>query len=220
VTDRPETADADRLDTSASSPDRLWLVRHGETEWSLLGRHTGRTDVPLTALGRSQALALGTRLDSRDADAGTRPFGLVLTSPRIRARDTADLAGWGAAVVDPDLAEWDYGALEGLTTPQIKVRYPDWTIWSGPWPGGETVAEVGARADRILARARAAGGDVLLFSHGHFLRILAARWLGLEPAFGRLFGLSTGTVSILGWDRDNPVVDTWNEACHLADVER
>lgn len=214
------------MDGSEIERPRIWLVRHGQTEWAMLGRHTGRTDVPLTDTGRDQAVALGTRLAAHDADPGGRPFGLVLTSPRTRARETAELAGFGAAPagfgreaeVEPDLAEWDYGALEGLTTPQIQRDYPDWTIWTGPWPMGETVTEVGDRADRVLARIReasASGGDVLVFSHGHLLRVLAARWLGLEPAFGRLFGLSTGTISVLGWDRENPVVETWNEACHL-----
>jgi len=190
---------------------RIWLVRHGQTEWARLGRHTGRTDVPLTDEGRVQARALGTRLiDSHET------FALVLTSPRSRASVTADLAGFGGVVsVDADLAEWDYGALEGLTTPEIKATYQNWTIWTGPWPDGETIEAVGIRADRVLARVLEADGDVLLFSHGHLLRVLAARWLGLEPVFGRLFGLSTGTISILGWDRENRVVDTWNEACHL-----
>lgn len=209
--EEPDAADVGR--------PRIWLVRHGQTEWALLGRHTGRTEIPLISAGRDQAVALGARLAVHDADPGGRPFGLVLTSPRIRASETARLAGFGRhAEVEPDLAEWDYGALEGLTTPQIKRDHPDWTIWTGPWPEGETLTDVGARVDRVLARVRgatASGGDVLLFSHGHLLRILAARWLGLEPALGRLFGLSTGTISILGWDRENPVVETWNEACHL-----
>lgn len=195
---------------------RLWLVRHGETEWARLGRHTGRTDVPLTDVGRAQAAMLGTRLAAHETDPGGRPFSLVLTSPRARASETAAIAGFGRAQVDPDLAEWDYGALEGLTTPQIRRDLPDWSIWGGPWPDGESIDEVGARADRVLARVRAADGDVLLFSHGHFLRVLAARWLGLAPAFGALFGLSTGTISILGWDRETAVVETWNEACASA----
>ena len=196
---------------------RLWLVRHGLTEWALLGRHTGRTDIPLTEVGRAQAVALGERLRAHEAD-GRPPFALVLTSPRIRASETARLAGFPDATVEPDLAEWDYGALEGLLTPTIRETYPDWSIWTGPWPDGETAHEVGQRADRVLAQAHAAEGDVLVFSHGHFLRVLAARWIRLEAPFGRLFSLSTGTLSILGWDRENPVVETWNEACHLAEV--
>ena len=201
--------------TSSASPERapeqqVWLVRHGETEWARLGRHTGRTDVPLTETGREQAGALGRRL------AATK-FDLVLTSPLSRAADTARLAGFdGVAVVEPDLREWDYGALEGRLTAEIRDDYPGWSIWTGPWPEGETVEEVGARADRVLARIRAADGDVLLFSHGHLLRVLTARWLDLPPALGALFALSTATVSILGWDRENAVIETWNEDCHLA----
>jgi probable phosphoglycerate mutase len=207
----PSTPGAALPPSSAPEPERqAWLVRHGETEWARLGRHTSRTDVPLTETGREQARALGRRL------AGPT-FGLVLTSPMSRAADTAALAGFGdVAVVEPDLREWDYGALEGRLTADIREDYPGWSIWTGPWPDGETVDQVGARADRVLARIRAADGDVLLFSHGHFLRVLAARWLDLPPASGALFALSTATVSIVGWDRENPVIETWNEACHLA----
>ncbi len=195
------------------SERQVWLVRHGETEWARLGRHTGRTDVPLTDLGREQARALGRRL------AGHR-FALVLTSPLARATDTARLAGFGdAAEVDADLREWDYGDLEGRLTSEIRQDFPGWSIWAGPWPGGETADEVARRADRVLARCRdpQVSGDVLLFSHGHLLRMLAARWLALAPASGGLFALATATVSILGWDRDQPVIETWNEACHLQD---
>jgi probable phosphoglycerate mutase len=187
------------------------LVRHGETEWARLGRHTGRTDIPLTDLGREQALALGRRLAGH-------PFALVLTSPRSRATDTARLAGFGdAAEIDVDLAEWDYGDLEGRLTADIRKDFPDWSIWTGPWPGGETAEEVARRADRLLARCLHpdVAGDVLLFSHGHLLRMLAARWLRLPPSSGGLFALATATISILGWDRDEPVIETWNEACHL-----
>jgi len=198
-------------ETPEPEPERqVWLVRHGETEWARLGRHTGRTDVSLTDTGREQARALGRRL------AGAR-FGLVLTSPLSRAAETARLAGFeGVAVVEPDLREWDYGALEGRLTTEIRQDYPGWSIWTGPWPEGETVEQVGARADRVMAQIHAADGDVLVFSHGHFLRVLAARWLGLRPASGALFALSTATVSILGWDRENAVIETWNEDCHLA----
>ena len=192
---------------------RLWLVRHGQTEWAALGRHTGRTDVPLTHEGRGQALALRSRL------AAAGPFALVVTSPLGRASLTADLAGFGEVVkVEPDLAEWDYGALEGLTTLEIRAALPEWTIWTGPWPAGESIDDVAIRADHVLDRARAAPGDVLLFSHGHLLRVLAARWVGLDASFGRLFSLSTGTLSVLGWDRETRVIETWNEACHLTDV--
>jgi len=188
----------------------LWLVRHGETEWARLGRHTGRTDVPLTEIGRDQARAIGRRLSGHG-------FGLVLTSPLSRAIETAALAGFGAsALVEPDLREWDYGALEGRLSADIRVDYPGWSIWTGPWPDGETVDEVGARADRVIARARAADGDALVFAHGHLLRVLAARWLDLPPTSGALFALGTATLSILGRDRDNTVIETWNEACHLA----
>ena len=187
----------------------LWLIRHGETEWARLGRHTGRTDVPLTETGRDQARALGRRL------VGHR-FDLVLTSPLSRASETAALAGFGAgAVVDPDLREWDYGIFEGRLTSEIRADVPGWSIWTGPWPEGETAAQVGARADRVLERARAIDGDVLVFAHGHLLRVLAARWLGLPPTSGSLFSLSTATLSILGWERENAVIETWNEACHL-----
>ncbi len=185
----------------------LWLVRHGETEWARLGRHTGRTDIPLTETGRDQARELGRRLAGH-------PFELVLTSPLSRAAETASLAGFGAvAHPDPDLCEWDYGALEGRSTADIRDEYPGWTIWRGPWPDGETIDAVAARADRVMARARVATGDVLVFAHGHLLRVLAARWLALPPTSGALFALETATVSILGWERDAPVVETWNAHC-------
>jgi len=174
-------------------------------------RHTSRTDVPLDDVGRAEAEALGRRL------AGMK-FGLVLTSPLSRAADTARLAGFGqVAVEDPDLSEWNYGALEGRTTVEIVRDYPGWSIWKGPWPDGETVDQVGARADRVLARCAVpdVDGDALLFGHGHMLRVLAARWLRLPGASGGLFDLSTGTVSVLGSDRDLPVIETWNEACHF-----
>ncbi len=197
-------------DAPATAPERqIWLARHGETEWARLGRHTGLTDVPLTETGREQARSLSARL-------GAHPFSLVLTSPLARATETAALAGFGqTAVPDPDLREWDYGALEGKLTSEIRAIYPEWAIWTGPWPDGETIAEVSARADAVLARCLAADvtGDVLLFSHGHLLRILAARWLRLPPTSGAMFGLSTATVSVLGWDRERPVIETWNEGC-------
>jgi len=196
---------------AAGPSGALWLVRHGETEWARLGRHTGRTDVPLTGLGREQARALGRRLAGH-------AFELVLTSPLSRARETAALAGFGeVAVPDPDLMEWDYGAFEGLETSDIRASFPGWTIWTGPWPGGETIGGVAARADRIVARVRSgrAAGDTLVFAHGHFLRVLAARWLGLSPESGGLFALGTGTISVLGWEHGSPVVQAWNEACEL-----
>ncbi len=195
----------------SSSEPRIWLVRHGETEWARLKRHTGRTDVPLTEVGRTQAAVIGRRLAGQS-------FSLVLTSPLARAADTARLAGFGdVAIVDPDLSEWDYGELEGRLTTDIVKEFPGWTIWRGPWPGGETVDQVTARADRVLARCMAdgVGGDVLLIGHGHMLRVLAARWLGLAGRSGGMFALSTATVSVLGWEWAHPVIETWNEACHL-----
>jgi probable phosphoglycerate mutase len=189
--------------------DDVWLVRHGETEWARLGRHTGRTDIPLTDTGRAQARALGQRLT------GQR-FSVVLTSPLSRAAETTAIAGFSdVAVPDPDLREWDYGDLEGRLTTDIVAEYPGWTIWRGPWPGGETLDDVGVRADRVLARLAATAGDALIVAHGHLLRVLAARWLTLPPASGGLFALGTATVSILGHERDTPVIETWNEACHL-----
>lgn len=199
-----ETADDER-------ERQVWLVRHGETEWARLGRHTGRTDIPLTDAGREQALALGARLAGRS-------FSLVLTSPLSRAAETAALAGYGdLALPDDDLMEWDYGALEGRTTPDIQTEFPDWAIWTGSWPGAETVEQVGQRVDRVIARCLApdVSGDVLLFAHGHLLRVLAARWLQLPPENGGLFALSTATVSIVGWDRGRPVIETWNDSGHL-----
>jgi len=198
---------------SAPLPERqLYLVRHGETEWARLGRHTGRTDIPLTDVGREQGRALGRRL-------ARHPFALVLTSPLARAAETAALAGFPDAIPDPDLQEWDYGALEGRETAEIRTEFPGWTIWTGPWPAGETLDDVAARADRIVARCRAEDvtGDSLVVAHGHLLRVLAARWLGLPPDGGAYLALGTATLGILGWDRERPVIETWNEACHLED---
>jgi probable phosphoglycerate mutase len=184
---------------------RIWLARHGETEWSRDGRHTGLTEVPLTELGRIQAEALGSRLTRHG-------FALVLTSPRSRAADTARLAGFANAVTDPYLAEWDYGALEGRRTADIAAEFPGWSIWTGPWPGGETIDQVSVRADRILARCLAleVDGDTLIFGHGHMLRVLAARWLGMAGKSGALFGLSTASVSVLGWEHERRIIETWN----------
>jgi broad specificity phosphatase PhoE len=185
---------------------QLWLVRHGETAWSRDGRHTGVTDIPLTDAGRGEAEELGTRLAGR-------PFALVQSSPRSRATETARLAGFADALPDPDLAEWDYGALEGRRTAEIQTDYPGWTIWDGPWPEGETVDQVSARADRVVARCLAAEvrGNSLVFGHGHMLRVLAARWLRLPGTSGALFGLSTATLSVLGWEHDRPTIELWNE---------
>ena len=199
-------SDTDRSAGPEPVERQLWLARHGETEWSLSGQHTGRTDMPLTETGRTQAVTLGGRLRGHS-------FALVLTSPLARAADTARLAGFGdVMVVDEDLREWDYGDFEGRKTDEIREQYPDWTIWRGPWPGGESIDQVAARADRILQRVESVDGDVLIFSHGHLLRVLAARWLRLQPQAGGMFALSTATISLLGWEREAPVIERWNEA--------
>jgi probable phosphoglycerate mutase len=179
---------------------RIVLVRHGQTEWSLSGRHTSTTDLPLTDDGRRAARAL----DLRD-----RKFALVLASPRLRARETCRLAGLECEI-DEDLAEFDYGEYEGLTTKEIRAERPGWSLWTDGAPGGETVEEVGARVDRVIARCLAAGGDVALFAHGHVLRILAARWLELPPARGANFALDTASVSELGFERETRAVWKWN----------
>jgi broad specificity phosphatase PhoE len=197
---------------SGTAPERqIWLVRHGETEWAKSGRHTGRSDIPLTDLGRQQAEALARRLASHR-------FALVLTSPRSRAAETARLAGFPDAIVDPDLGEWDYGEFEGRTTADIRAEIPDWSIWTGPWRKGETVEQVGVRVDRIIERCLdpRIDADVLLFAHGHLLRVLAARWVELPPDAGRRLALGTATIGILGWERGTRVIETWNEACHLS----
>ena len=180
----------------------LWLIRHGETEWSLSGQHTSSTDLPLLAEGERRARQLPPFL------AGKR-FALVLSSPLLRARETARLAGLDPEI-DPDLREWQYGQYEGLTGRQIRELSPDWTIWTAPPPGGETGEEVAARADRVIARAASAAGDVAVVGHGHMLRVLAARWLRLAPCDGRYFALNTGSVSVLGQDQGNRVVRLWN----------
>lgn len=180
----------------------LWLIRHGETEWSASGRHTSSTDLALTAEGERKANAVGRLLAGKE-------FALVLASPLRRALETCRLAGFSPEVT-PDLREWGYGTYEGLTTAEIQVQSPGWTIWTGTPPGGESAEEVGARADRVIARATATGGDVALFGHGHMLRVLAARWLGLEPTGGRLLALSTGSVSVLGYEHQRRVVLGWN----------
>jgi broad specificity phosphatase PhoE len=185
------------------SADELWVIRHGETEWSRDGRHTSRTEAELTPEGEEVARGLAKRLDGVD-------FDLVLTSPRVRTRRTAELAGFAHAHVEDDLAEWDYGDYEGITTPEIRESVPGWTIWTHPCPGGETAEQVGRRLDRVVAKVRAHGGRVLVFSHGHASRVLAARWLGLRVADGRHFLLDTATVSVLGYERESPAVARWN----------
>jgi probable phosphoglycerate mutase len=185
------------------------LVRHGETEWSATGKHTSTTDVPLLESGRRDAERVRERLAGRD-------FALVLTSPYTRARATAVLAGLGdLAQVDEDLAEFNYGEYEGLTTPEIRETRPEWSVWKDGAPGGETAEEVGARADRVIERALAAGGDVAVFAHGHLLRVLAARYIFLPASHGGHLALSTGSVSELAFERERRVIWLWNDTYHL-----
>ncbi|HEY9563490.1 MAG TPA: histidine phosphatase family protein [Nocardioides sp.] len=181
----------------------LWLVRHGETEWSRDGKHTSVTDLPLTESGIEVARALTEKLDGLD-------FDLVLSSPRLRARRTAELAGFGDTEIDDDLVEWAYGDYEGITTEEIRRTVPGWTVWTHPSPGGESEAEVAIRLDRVVARALATPGRTLAFAHGHSLPALAARWLGLPASAGRMFRLDTATVSVLGHHRETPVILRWN----------
>lgn len=181
----------------------LWIVRHGETEWSRNGRHTSTTDLDLTEDGERVAGRLRERLAGMS-------FDLVLSSPRRRALHTAELAGFESPEVDVDLAEWEYGDYEGITTPQIREDAPGWTVWADGCPGGESPEGVGERLDRVVQRVRTNGGHVLAFGHGHSSRVLTARWLGLPTADGRHFRLDTATVSTLGSARDAPVVVRWN----------
>ena len=188
-------------------PSEIWLVRHGETEWSRSGQHTSHTDLPLTPEGEKQAASLKRML-------GGHLFALVLASPMQRAVETCRLVGLTPEITfetTNDLLEWDYGDYEGLTTPEIQTRVPGWTVWTGAAPHGETVEQVAARADRVIARALSAKGDVALFGHGHLLRILAARWIGLDPSGGRLLALSTASLSVLGYERDTHVLRLWNQ---------
>jgi broad specificity phosphatase PhoE len=182
----------------------ILLVRHGETEWSAAGRHTSRTDLSLLDAGRERALALGQELAGRS-------FALVLCSPLRRARETCSLAGFGSqAVIDDDLREWDYGEYEGLRTVEIREQRPDWWLWRDGAPGGELPSEVAARADRVLERLRSAGGDTIAFAHGHILRVVASRWLGEDAAFGGRLLLGAGGLSVLGYERETPVIARWN----------
>src|SRR5208283_276118 len=182
----------------------VFVIRHGETAWSLSGRHTGTTDLPLTDNGRRSAERMGLALKETD-------FALVLVSGMLRARQTCELAGLGGkAIIDNDLMEWNYGEYEGLTPSQIEKLSPGWLVFRDGCPGGETPDQVGARADRVIARARAVPGDVALFAHGHILRVLAARWIGLAPLDGQRFLLDTGRLSILGDYRGVPAIKIWN----------
>ena len=187
--------------SSVAGPE-LWIVRHGETEWSRDGRHTSTTDLALTPVGEQAATALAPRLAEVE-------FGLVLTSPRQRARRTAELAGFADAQVDDDLVEWAYGDYEGITTAEIRETVPGWTVWTHPSPGGESADEVAARLDRVVARARQ-HDRTLVFAHGHSLRVLAARWLEQPADEGRFFRLDTSTRSVLGFEREHPTLLKWN----------
>jgi broad specificity phosphatase PhoE len=189
----------------------VYLARHGETEWSVSGQHTGRTDIPLTARGERHAESLGRRL-------GGTTFAKILTSPLSRARRTCELAGFGTrAEADPDLQEWDYGRYEGRRTVDIRKERPGWYLFSDGCPDGESVEAIGARADRVVARLRSVDGNVLVFSHGHILRVIAARWLGLPAGDARLLLLSTAALSILGYEHalNEPAIRLWNDDRHV-----
>ena len=191
-----------------TAPLKIYFIRHGETAWSLSGQHTGRTDLPLTANGRAMARELAPVLKGLS-------FSLVLTSPRLRARTTCALAGFEDAVVqcETNLAEWDYGDYEGLRTAQIHERHPAWDVWLNGCPGGETPSAVSARADHLMARLRGLSGNVALFSHGQFGRVLAARWIGLPVTEGQHFAIAPASISILGFEADHPlrrVISLWN----------
>jgi probable phosphoglycerate mutase len=199
VAARPEEAPAQQLRT------RLVAVRHGTTAWSIARRHTGRSDIALEPEGVSQAIEVGRRLAGHD-------FAVVLTSPLERARVTCDLAGFERpAQVTDDLMEWDYGDMEGRTTEEIRADRPGWDLWTDGVVGGETLAQVSLRADRVIDLVRSQQGDVLVFAHAHILRVMAVRWVGLEPELGRMFSLAPATVSILDWERETPVVARWND---------
>lgn len=192
-----------------SNPEqKVYLLRHGETEWSLNGRHTGVTDIPLTENGRKLARQLQPIL-------AREKFVMVLTSPLQRARETCELAGLGTvASVDRDLMEWNYGEYEGLTTEQIRQTRPDWSVFRDGCPGGESPLQVSVRADRIVSRVRAMDGNVALFSHGHILRVLAARWINLSASYGENFLLDTATLNVLGYYRESPAFKIWNAPLH------
>ena len=186
-----------------SSAQKIFLIRHGETEWSRSGRHTGRTDVPLTDEGRRSAEAIRKMLERLQVD--------VWTSPLQRARETAGRAGFASAQIDDDLREWDYGVYEGRTTLDIRKETPDWSVWLSPIPNGESLDEVAGRARRVIDRVtQNAASDVALFAHGHLLRILAACWIGMPPITGRYLGLDTATISLLGYERQTRVIRRWN----------
>jgi broad specificity phosphatase PhoE len=198
------------MSVSAPAVGEAVTVRHAETEWSLEGRHTGRTDVPLTEHGRDTAKALRSRLSGWN-------FDLVLVSPLMRARETCELCGLDAgAQLIPALLEWDYGDYEGLTTAEIRAQRPDWQLWRDGCPGGESAADVGARADRVIAEIGASRGRVAVFSHGHLLRVLGARWIALDPGSGARLCLSTAAICVLGHERETAVLTRWNDTGGLS----
>jgi len=187
-----------------NTSQRVMLIRHGETDWSLSGRHTSVTDIPLTPEGERRSAALAPFLRNWN-------FGLVLCSPRLRARRTCDLIGWGGkAVQTDDLREWNYGKYEGLTTAEIRKSAPGWTVFNQPCPDGESAQDVAARVDRVISQVREFGGDTLLVAHAHCLRVLTARWLGMSPESARFFNLETGRWSLLGYEHEGPVLKVWN----------
>jgi broad specificity phosphatase PhoE len=192
---------------------RAYLARHGETEWAITGQHTGLTDIPLTPRGERNAVSLGDRIAGKT-------FARVISSPLVRARRTCELSGYGEHVeIVPDLVEWDYGKFEGIKTVDIRKEWPDWFLFRDGCPGGESVEQVGARADRIVTMIRSIAGDVLVFSHGHFLRVLAARWIGLAPGEAGHFYLGTASLSAVGYEHDNtdPTIILWNDNQHVGD---
>ena len=192
------------MSTSTDRRNRLFVIRHGATEWSRSGQHTGHTDIPLLPEGEAQARATGALLAEHQ-------FALVLTSPLQRARRTCELVGLGAeAEVEPNLIEWDYGDYEGITSAQIHDTVPGWTVWTGAVPGGETIAQVAARADAVIERALTAEGDSIVFAHGHILRLLTARWCQLDPVEGRRFVLDPATLCVLGWEHQSRAILQWN----------
>ena len=198
------TTDPFPLVSISTNHPLLYVVRHGATEWSRSGQHTGRTDLPLLPEGEEQARATGSLLANID-------FSLVLCSPLQRAQRTCELAGLlDRAVIDTDLQEWDYGDYEGVTTATIRESVPVWTVWSGTCPNGETIEQVSKRADRVIERVRNESGNVIVFAHGHILRVLTARWCELDPVEGQRFILDPATLSILGWERETPAVRQWN----------
>jgi len=198
------TTDSFPLVSVPANHPLLYVVRHGATEWSRSGQHTGRTDLPLLDEGEEQARATGSLLSGID-------FSLVLCSPLQRAQRTCELAGLlDRAVIDTDLQEWDYGDYEGVTTLTIRESVPGWTVWNGTCPNGETIEQVSKRADRVIERVRNESGNTIVFAHGHFLRVLTARWCELDPVEGQRFILDPATLSILGWERETPAVRQWN----------